>query len=77
MLLTLTTGATAIVCLCLVSSVAILRIIRRGLTNPLNKVPGPRYARWTNLTLKLAVVGGRRIHYLETIECKEDESNSR
>ncbi|KAI6858022.1 cytochrome P450 monooxygenase-like protein [Hortaea werneckii] len=70
MLLTLTNGATAIACLCLVSSVVILRILRRGLTNPLNKVPGPWYARWTNLPLKLAVVGGRRIHYVHALHKK-------
>ncbi|KAI7270789.1 cytochrome P450 monooxygenase-like protein [Hortaea werneckii] len=70
MLLTLTNGATAVACLCLVSSIVILRILRLRLTNPLNKVPGPWYAQWTNLPLKLAVVGGRRIHYVHALHKK-------
>ncbi|KAI6843928.1 cytochrome P450 monooxygenase [Hortaea werneckii] len=45
-------------------------IIRHGLTSPLNKVPGPWHARWTNIPLKLAVVAGRRIHYVHTLHEK-------
>ncbi|KAI7161010.1 cytochrome P450 monooxygenase-like protein [Hortaea werneckii] len=70
MLLTLTNTATAFACLCLIISVIILRVLRQGLTNPLNKVPGPWYARWTNLPLKRAVVGGRRIHYVHALHEK-------
>ncbi|KAI7191085.1 cytochrome P450 monooxygenase-like protein [Hortaea werneckii] len=45
-------------------------IIRHALTSPLNKVPGPWYARWTNIPLKLAVVAGRRIHYVHALHNK-------
>ncbi|KAI7553511.1 cytochrome P450 monooxygenase-like protein [Hortaea werneckii] len=70
MLLTLTNTATAVACLCLIISVVVLRILTQALTNPLNKVPGPWYARWTNIPLKLAVVGGRRIHYVHELHEK-------
>ncbi|KAI7203551.1 cytochrome P450 monooxygenase [Hortaea werneckii] len=70
MLLTLTNAATPFACLGLIISVIILRILRQVLTNRLNKVPGPWYARWTNIPLKLAVVGGRRIHHVHALHEK-------
>ncbi|GAB1738696.1 hypothetical protein NU219Hw_g3492t1 [Hortaea werneckii] len=67
MLLNLTNTAAAVACLCLIIAVIVLRILRQALNNPLNKVPGPWYARWTNIPLKLAVIGGRRIHHVHAL----------
>lgn len=33
----------------------------------MNKVPGPLYARFTNLPLKAAVISGRRIHHVHAL----------
>jgi len=41
--------------------------ILRGLTNPLAKVPGPWYSRFTNLRLKLAVCTGQRMYYIDSL----------
>ena len=35
--------------------------------NPLNKVPGPWYARFSSLRLKWAVISGRRVHYVQAL----------
>ena len=35
--------------------------------NPLNKVPGPWYARWTSLPLMIATLSGRRIYYVHSL----------
>ncbi|KAK4561075.1 hypothetical protein LTR86_005030 [Recurvomyces mirabilis] len=42
----------------------------KGLRSPLRKVPGPWYASWTNLPLKLAVISGRRIHHVHALHQK-------
>lgn len=43
-------------------------LVRRYISGgPLNKIPGPRIAQWTNLRLKLAVLGGDRIHYIHKL----------
>jgi cytochrome P450 len=34
---------------------------------PLRKVPGPWYAKFTHLWLKIQVLGGRRVHYIHTL----------
>jgi hypothetical protein len=44
-----------------------LKLVFQNHSNPLNKIPGPWYARWTNLRLKFAVVSGRRIHYVHSL----------
>ncbi|OCL06375.1 cytochrome P450 [Glonium stellatum] len=42
-------------------------IIQTLLRDPLRNIPGPWYARFTNLRLKLAVVTGTRIYYVHSI----------
>lgn len=37
------------------------------LANPLNKIPGPLYARFTTIPLKLAVISQRRIHHIHAL----------
>ena len=37
------------------------------LQSPLNRVPGPLYARFTHLPLKAAVISGRRIHHVHAL----------
>lgn len=39
-------------------------------TSPLKSVPGPWYSRFTNLVLKQAVTGGRRIFYIDDMHTK-------
>ncbi|KAK6417440.1 hypothetical protein LTR81_009189 [Elasticomyces elasticus] len=56
--------------LILVAVVLAIRPIIHGLTSPLNKVPGPWYARWTNLPLKFAVISGRRIHHVHALHAR-------
>lgn len=41
-----------------------------ALRSPLNKIPGPFLARITNLPLKLAVISGRRIQYVDDLHRK-------
>jgi hypothetical protein len=41
-----------------------------SLTSPLKKVPGPWISRYTNLQLKFAVTGGRRIFYIDDLHKK-------
>jgi cytochrome P450 len=41
-----------------------------SLTSPLRKVPGPWISRYTNLQLKFAVTGGRRIFYIDDLHKK-------
>lgn len=38
--------------------------------NPLNKIPGPLLAKYTNLPSKLAVVTGREVHYIDSLHKK-------
>lgn len=35
--------------------------------SPLNKIPGPWYARYTGARLTLATIAGRRIHYIDAL----------
>jgi len=37
---------------------------------PLDRVPGPFYARFSNIPLKLAVISGRRIHHTNALHDK-------
>lgn len=45
---------------------------RLALLGPLSKIPGPLIARWTNLRLKLAVLSGKRIYYIDSLHQKYD-----
>ena len=40
---------------------------RVALFSSLRKVPGPWYAPWTNLVLKLQVIKGTRLHYIHAM----------
>ena len=40
------------------------------MTSPLKDIPGPWYSRLTNLVLKNAVTGGRRIFYIDDLHAK-------
>jgi len=46
------------------------KYIFQSLRSPLVKVPGPWYTIWTNLPLKIAVMGGRRVHYVHALHQK-------
>jgi hypothetical protein len=46
------------------------QIVYRSLTSPLKNVPGPWISRYTNLQLKFAVTGGRRIFYIDDLHKK-------
>jgi hypothetical protein len=46
------------------------QIVYISLTSPLKEVPGPWISRYTNLQLKLAVTGGRRIFYIDDLHKK-------
>lgn len=43
------------------------QIVYHSLTSPLKNVPGPWISRYTNLQLKFAVTGGRRIFYIDDL----------
>lgn len=43
----------------------------------LRKVPGPWYAPWTNLVLKLHVVKGTRLRYIHALHTKHGKSEGR
>jgi len=43
------------------------RALYIALVSPLNQVPGPWYAKFSNLRLKLAVISGRRLHYIHAL----------
>ena len=45
-------------------------IIARAFRSPLNKVPGPRHAKWTNIRLKIAVITGQRMYYIDDMHKK-------
>ncbi|GME35543.1 Cytochrome P450 [Neofusicoccum parvum] len=45
----------------------VLQVVIQGLTGPLRKIPGPWYARFTNLPLKWATIKGRRIYFIEAL----------
>ncbi|OJD30513.1 cytochrome p450 [Diplodia corticola] len=44
-----------------------LQTITKGLTGPLRHIPGPWYARFTNLPLKWATVTGRRVFHVDAL----------
>jgi cytochrome P450 len=44
--------------------------VYHSLTSPLKNVPGPWISRYTNLQLKFAVTGGRRIFYIDDLHKK-------
>ncbi|KAH0080488.1 hypothetical protein KCU60_g16681, partial [Aureobasidium melanogenum] len=48
----------------------VLQTIYVSLTSPLKDVPGPWISRYTNLQLKFAVTGGRRIFYIDDLHKK-------
>ncbi|KAF4301348.1 Cytochrome P450 [Botryosphaeria dothidea] len=48
----------------------IFQIIFYALAGPLRKVPGPWYARFTNLPLKWATIKGRRMYFIEALHKK-------
>jgi len=56
------------------SSLLILYIFinkaRVALFGPLSKIPGPFIARWTNIRLKLAVLSGKRMYYIDSLHQK-------
>ncbi|EMD00912.1 hypothetical protein BAUCODRAFT_144505 [Baudoinia panamericana UAMH 10762] len=54
-----------LICVCLVF--LLLVHIVHSLRSPLNDIPGPLYARFTNLPLKAAVVAGKRIHFVHAL----------
>ncbi|KIW10099.1 hypothetical protein PV08_11059 [Exophiala spinifera] len=47
--------------------VRVLSAIRASSNGPLNKIPGPTIARWTNLRLKWAIITGQRIFYVHEL----------
>ncbi|GAB7356749.1 hypothetical protein MBLNU459_g7651t1 [Dothideomycetes sp. NU459] len=51
-------------------SIWLCQTIYLALTSPLKDVPGPWISRYTNLQLKFAVTGGRRIFYIDDLHKK-------
>lgn len=45
----------------------LIRILYRATTSPLRSIPGPWYSLYTNLVLKKAVTGGKRIFYIDSL----------
>lgn len=62
----LTYHPIALATACLILGLLASKILR-GLTSPLSKVPGPWHTRFTNLRLKLAVVTGQRMYYIDQL----------
>ena len=58
------TASAALFCAALVWGI---RLLITSWSNPLNKIPGPAFARWSDLGLKLAVISGRRIYYVDSL----------
>ncbi|KAF2140680.1 uncharacterized protein K452DRAFT_335018 [Aplosporella prunicola CBS 121167] len=48
----------------------LIQTIYTALTSPLRALPGPWYSHFTNLPLKSAVTGGRRIFYIDELHAK-------
>ncbi|KAH7386429.1 putative benzoate 4-monooxygenase cytochrome P450 [Cadophora sp. MPI-SDFR-AT-0126] len=48
----------------------LIKVIHHTLTEPLRKIPGPRLNRYTNVALKLQVMRGRRVHYIDELHSK-------
>ncbi|TLD36370.1 hypothetical protein E2P81_ATG03259 [Venturia nashicola] len=51
-------------------AIRIAGAIFTGITTPLKTIPGPAWSRFTNLPLKKAVVGGRRIFFIDELHQK-------
>ena len=45
----------------------IVKVLLAAWSNPLNKIPGPKYAKWSGLGLKLATITGRRIYFVDSL----------
>ncbi|KAI4680286.1 uncharacterized protein J4E84_007934 [Alternaria hordeiaustralica] len=45
----------------------IIKIVWKGLTGPLSKLPGPWYTKYTNLVLRYQTVSGKRIFYVDNL----------
>ncbi|KAJ9604715.1 hypothetical protein H2200_010829 [Cladophialophora chaetospira] len=45
----------------------LMRTTRKAIFTPLHHIPGPRYASWTNLWLKIQVMRGNRCQYIHSI----------
>src|ERR1700761_5997779 len=43
------------------------KLARNAIFTPLRRIPGPWYAPWTNLWLKVQVMGGSRCHYIHSL----------
>ncbi|KAF2165317.1 hypothetical protein M409DRAFT_67187 [Zasmidium cellare ATCC 36951] len=61
---------TAFVFLGVIVAISIVKTLLPTLHNPLNALPGPWHTKLTNLRLKLAVLTGRRIHYIHSLHTK-------
>lgn len=51
-------------------SIWVVQTLITALTSPLKDIPGPQISRFTNLWLKKAVTGGRRIFYIDDLHTK-------
>ncbi|EME45021.1 hypothetical protein DOTSEDRAFT_33623 [Dothistroma septosporum NZE10] len=60
------TTANLLAFLAVLAAVRISATIFQALRNPLNRVPGPWLAKFSNLPLKLAVITGKRVYYIQT-----------
>jgi cytochrome P450 len=60
----LNSGSLAFGVVLLTIGYVLIKAVYIALTSPLKSVPGPWYSRFTNLWLKRAVTGGRRIYYI-------------
>ncbi|KAF9879655.1 hypothetical protein CkaCkLH20_03198 [Colletotrichum karsti] len=50
--------------------VALVKAFHRGFMTPLRAVPGPWYAKFTNLVLKKQILSGKRMHYVHGLHEK-------
>ncbi|KAK3618548.1 hypothetical protein LTR22_026341 [Elasticomyces elasticus] len=50
--------------------VALPLIALHRLRSPLNRIPGPWYARWTSIPLKVATLSGRRIYHVHALHAR-------
>ncbi|KAF7197679.1 Cytochrome P450 monooxygenase, partial [Pseudocercospora fuligena] len=61
---------SATLILACVAAAFLARAIFIALHSPLNRIPGPWIAKFSNIRLKLAVISGRRIHYIDALHKK-------
>ncbi|KAF9729565.1 hypothetical protein PMIN06_012637 [Paraphaeosphaeria minitans] len=47
-----------------------VKSVIRGVRSPLAHIPGPWHTRYTNLSLRIATIKGRRIHHVESLHQK-------